>query len=924
MFMRELSDLDSWLFSAVKDSNSLEAVAAPLARGANVDAFCEEGTPLHVAIKHNKDNIAEKLIDSKASISLVDRNFETAIELAAKNGSHKILSLLLQKRLPFKNETFQIYLQYCVDHYVDRPGQDYDAQNHALIAHYASRLAGVNVGQLLASGVNADKYVVHLYAFRTAHRKNVPLEGWNAEVFLPLRIYSFFEILVKLKKGIIRPMNNNAEIFVMTCSQVEEEILIACEVLRTIRDRLAIKKFNDIMSEKQNSHLNLHIEEKGDDLEESNDDSNQEDDLSTLVDQLYQQLAKSILTRIATLKLGKSYPVSIGFIDHEVYLTAFNHENHILNRVDNLGYGSNRHQADVNNANAVLPFQLCSFVAGEVNEKQDLCDYLVEILKLKDREKVIELKPMSNPSKADSQEEIDERKRRREEQLDIIYNRRLREKYQSFLGQWPQISAAELQQAGNCVLESEQVGLFLRAYNKALFNWLINQERQCVVNNDRIIYAQHASDDKYWREELLGDANINNRIYAFVLRPMPINSILTALFAFWTSLVKKIDDVEEKYYNTVEDRKPKNGPPSLSRFSSLYEQKPILNDDTFSVVSAYLKNDFGILHCISNEIEKSCGENLSKAQYIMLYLYRLPALLFQNQDQSIQEYNGLHTVFEEIKSNNCMTEFFHFVKGIMDLQRAFHYRSTFIFHQAKLSLGLLVNNTDNPLFGFFIYFSLGMCEYHLNNFQDAYGHLKRALAKISLLPNPSSAQQFYKQNCLTCCGYLSLELKKPFEAEKDFNLAYNILFTSTVNSGTAIISPYERTIMPIPQSIKDRRDNIETNVGLAICSHMRASSSKSPQEQKINYEHALAQFKGCLSSINPEIRALIEAKCIEIENELKIFDQPAPNHRSQSGLAALSTMFPDTRGRKRDQAEAECDSAPVPVVQRTSDVKPPK
>lgn len=850
--MHELSSADKWLLRALRQNTDLSIVSDALSDGANINVLGEEGTPIIVAVKNNKStDVLRLLTESYALINLVDRDFNTAIEVAAQSGMYDALFLLLGCRESFISadgkKVLSDYVKYCVDHYLNRIGEEFSAQNHALIAHYASRLCGTNVGNLFASDFNDEKYIVHLYGFRNAARGEIRLEGWQPQFFLPLRIYSFFEILVKLQKGVIKPWSENPAVLENLLQNIETEILMACEALRTVRDRLAIEKIKVVLEEReeqnqeeQDQAIASEVISGGEDMEgDEPEGSHPDDSLCTRIDELYLQLARGILRRVFILQQGESYPVSIGFTDHEIYLNFFSSEPHILCRIDNLGYASDLHTRDPNNPANIKPFQLCSILKNTLPDADDMQTYLVEVLRTKNREETVE-----NPANLENIAE----------QREKIYNLPLKAARQSYLGKWPQQFSHALQPAGNCVLESQQLGLFLRL-DKETFEWLLNQERQCVVNQDRKKYAPQAGEAKYWKEELLGDAN--EKPYEFAFQLFSTIQILDDLFNVWALQIGSESEIE----NFQSEVKKSRGLPRNN------------HSFTWNVFTAFRSKDFEELGTLASRFLAPVfpGADFEQARLMQGGLYSIAAYVFSNQTESVDGYHQLQKILEDLHSRKWMNSFLYLFKGLLHLKEALHYRSISMFYKARETFGLAERDLNSfrgasdPLLRFFIYYFLGICEYYLNNHQKAYENFAKALSKINSLENFSSLAPRKKQACLTCLGYLAFQLEKTEEAQEYFYAAQGILFEFEEN---------HPAILGKTQVVQKQNPTPEIYLGLGICTELIASR-KNLVIHKIEFYLAAKEFfEQCKFSANHSISGLAERKIEDIERIRAKLEKP--------------------------------------------------
>ena len=103
---REASAANTPMVAAIR-AGELDRVKSLAADGASLNTVTEAGTPLMVAVRHQQDRIAWYLLSEGANPDLSTDDGETALMVAAGQGSRRLVQLLLSVLL------LALLLLYC-------------------------------------------------------------------------------------------------------------------------------------------------------------------------------------------------------------------------------------------------------------------------------------------------------------------------------------------------------------------------------------------------------------------------------------------------------------------------------------------------------------------------------------------------------------------------------------------------------------------------------------------------------------------------------------------------------------------------------------------------------------------------------------------------------------------------------------------
>lgn len=436
------------LFTVLSEQHdpAIAVIIDLLQKGANPNiAIQKDGVSLNAlqkAILMGYEQIVELLINGRsdlkiihADLNAVNTNFETTITIASKAeklaNKSAMMKLLLTYRKLFDIELFDTFVYFCANHL--RRQSDPTESDFALLAHYASRLCGVNIGELLNHDHNDDRYLVHLAQYSYAEKDKDELEGWSAGEFLPVRIFSLFEILVKLKQGTIKIDGYKKDNWMKLLSM---EILTEIETFKIEQERRAIRDS---------------------DLNEANKNL------------LYRDLADYFINKIFRLQ-SKEFCLASGYRGHVIYI-AFKYEqatNKLTIRYDNLGRGRSRHE--LNHKEEVYPFTI--EIARAEQQKTEIVGYIYSLFELKNRQ----LERDRHNPKYDED---------RKKAIEEIYNAHTKIKGCKHIAVKPKQAAMQEQSADTCAATSHQVGLLSRLEDKSFYDWVVAEEKRCIVQINR-------------------------------------------------------------------------------------------------------------------------------------------------------------------------------------------------------------------------------------------------------------------------------------------------------------------------------------------------------------------------------------------------------------------------------------------------------
>lgn len=259
-YQKDIKLADKWLILAVKnfetkklkiqnrhEEDELRYVKIALKHGANPNLIDSEIglTVLQMAILKNHDELVNLLLKTGADINSVSYNFEACIEYISKSkltNKKEIMTNFLNNRRILSKELLERYVAICC---LQNNNTSFKEEDFALIAHYVSRLCGVNI-----SG--------YLNNFKDNTEKNSPSE------ILIMSIFSLFELLVKIQKNIITIAQEKEKIK----EAFYQEVVMKTEAFKLMQLTDAIENAINLNEEEKNNLFetladnfifNLHI-----------------------------------------------------------------------------------------------------------------------------------------------------------------------------------------------------------------------------------------------------------------------------------------------------------------------------------------------------------------------------------------------------------------------------------------------------------------------------------------------------------------------------------------------------------------------------------------------------------------------------------------------------------------------------------------
>jgi hypothetical protein len=462
-------------------SGQVELAQEALLGGSNPNILSkkEKMNALHLSVQRENVSVFRLLAENPlADLNSVNMQFQPSIVIAGtlKNNKKEMINSIISLRKPIDSNLLDQYIFTCVNAF-SRKGNPTES-DFALLAHYVSRLCGVHVGELINQkhDNNDDRYLIHLCQYSGAKKYNeargrkIELEGWSAHEFLPIRIFSLFEILVKLEQGsiIVEEKAN-------WCILLRKEILTELETFKIEQERRAIAKSADF--------------------------SNVEREL------LYRILAEKLLTNILN-NPTKEYCLSGGYQGHAIYVSfIFNEEkNELAIRYDNLGNGAKRRHLIDNGV--IYP----RTVKIKIVDTESVMLFIKELFSIKSKELPEEPEEPEKPQGPKDSEYNAAKKQYKEdmikynEALDKIDDEKdkLLEKFYddennfNFEDISSEVFGLPKQQAETCVATSHQVGLLLRLQDKPFYEWVLAEEKRCIVQPNRNSGSLQLDNLQFW------------------------------------------------------------------------------------------------------------------------------------------------------------------------------------------------------------------------------------------------------------------------------------------------------------------------------------------------------------------------------------------------------------------------------------------
>lgn len=445
---------NKWLESAIRGKNLPDVKQALIIR-ANPNQLFGDDSALTLAVKSGSLEIVQELVIGGADINLVNKKFESAIDIAGDMKNFEIHQYLIEQRKLFNETVFDDIIISCSEGFQHLTGETPERENLTLIAHYASRLTGVNIGELF-SGKNTINYRVclaHLLSLEDAKFDGEELDGWKAQQYLAVYIHFLLEIYIKLRVGAMNHISADRKSQVELELWIRNEILTNLESLRLLGDRISIC---DNYSRPQLSEL-------------------------------YRALSRSIVEKINHMGHSKEIMIVGGYKGHTLYISFSNRKNSDVNyidiRVDNVGALSSSHNEKKEKRVVTLqPHHIGSFKLDVFFNRDEFKDYIVGLF---------EAKLLSNSSQ--DKNEAEHKIYDKSKTLDSL-------KSQLPLLDYPY---SREQIADNCVTECHKVGMLIRSRTPAQHRWILAQQVKVAADPVRAEAARAVGDPKYWANNIV-------------------------------------------------------------------------------------------------------------------------------------------------------------------------------------------------------------------------------------------------------------------------------------------------------------------------------------------------------------------------------------------------------------------------------------
>jgi len=408
-------------------------------------------TSLMCAAQAGHAEIAQTLIEAGANIAAVSLpgrgDFDTAISLAMSHPPSEdtrwvLLMMLLRRRQRVSLETLQSWLDKLACEY--QGNADGEQTDQDLINTQVARwIAKADLGTTWHD--ERWRYLAHLDSIagdiRVGRGDPEPLEGMFPREFLSLRIRLYAELILRIERGLLAeaelPQNK-----LKILSLLKAECLLMLETLNNLRDVETIHAATDI------AHPDAAV------LTRAQDERRR----------LFHVAVLNIVEKLATLGDGETYECATGFAPssmlsqdgHSMYLLVTRQSDQWIVQLNNLGDGRSPHPI---REGKVLPYWIGSF--SQENLKNPIfIDYLIHVLQARFMQKTPALHGLYSTR----------------------FNRGARPDVET---RW---SANSPQTVGNCVVRNHNVGLECRlvlrhgdVQGRALYHWLLQQERQLIV-----------------------------------------------------------------------------------------------------------------------------------------------------------------------------------------------------------------------------------------------------------------------------------------------------------------------------------------------------------------------------------------------------------------------------------------------------------
>jgi ankyrin repeat protein len=297
-------------------------------------------TALHVVTKFTQNReVLRLLLENGGNLNIADSSFHTPVETITDLNLHlDLIGFLICQRGLIGEESVQFFLREAYS----RCKGTFGAQSvdREVINQQVSRLTGYDVSKLVAE--NNYVYFGHLNSLAgsvTHHQRTQSYEGFFVDRFLPLRIRSIFELLVRISRGEYGArLPLSADLLVPL---LIKELLVQLETLRCHKDLEFIEtRFSGDVRKK-----------------------------------LLANLADNQREKISALQEKDSLCIATGFIGHAIYVCFDRRGSEVRVRVDNLGRGVNSWHTGADKAGEYYPYAMSTNRLGS-----NISQYVVNVL----------------------------------------------------------------------------------------------------------------------------------------------------------------------------------------------------------------------------------------------------------------------------------------------------------------------------------------------------------------------------------------------------------------------------------------------------------------------------------------------------------------------------------------------------------------
>ncbi len=169
------------LFMLLSSQRLIDAIKeAPNTANLNCSEYCDKSTAFEIALQNSacKYDTIRLLLENNFNPNLVTSNFKLPVRALYNQFQQTkdlkllpLIELAISKRPPFSIALVKEYAATCIANMSPSTDESSIAYNHKIIAHFASRLCGTNIGKLLTSKGAADVYITQLEDYHSQMNK---------------------------------------------------------------------------------------------------------------------------------------------------------------------------------------------------------------------------------------------------------------------------------------------------------------------------------------------------------------------------------------------------------------------------------------------------------------------------------------------------------------------------------------------------------------------------------------------------------------------------------------------------------------------------------------------------------------------------------------------------------------------------------